>query len=125
MRELALVGSLSVFEEEGFKFARVAGTSAGAIVGSLVAAGMPASAMHKTMRGLDYGRLRDETALDRIQWVGHGLSLWREQGVYAGEYLQDLVAAKLADVGIRTFEDLREETRVAISQPTVASSSWL
>ena len=35
------VGVASVLEERGYRFRRIAGTSAGAIVGSLLAAGMP------------------------------------------------------------------------------------
>ena len=38
VKGIALVGAISVLEERGYEFRRVAGTSAGAIVGSLVAA---------------------------------------------------------------------------------------
>ena len=39
VKGIALVGAISVLEERGYGFRRVAGTSAGAIVGALVAAG--------------------------------------------------------------------------------------
>lgn len=38
VKGIALVGAISVLEERGYEFQRVAGTSAGTIVGSLVAA---------------------------------------------------------------------------------------
>ena len=38
VKGIALVGAISVLEERGYQFRRVAGTSAGAIVGALVAA---------------------------------------------------------------------------------------
>ncbi len=41
VKGIALVGAISVLEEHGYEFRRVAGTSAGAIVGSLVAANAP------------------------------------------------------------------------------------
>ena len=49
VKGIALVRAISVLEAHGFAFARVAGTSAGAIVGSLVAAGMPAARLHSIM----------------------------------------------------------------------------
>jgi NTE family protein len=38
VKAIALVGAISILEERGYQLRRVAGTSAGAIVGSLVAA---------------------------------------------------------------------------------------
>ena len=43
VKGLALVGAIEVLEEHGYRFRRIAGTSAGAIVGALVAGGMPAA----------------------------------------------------------------------------------
>ncbi|MHC5543894.1 patatin-like phospholipase family protein, partial [Singulisphaera rosea] len=42
VKGIALIGALSVFEEEGYRIVRHAGTSAGAIVGGLHAAGFSA-----------------------------------------------------------------------------------
>lgn len=39
VKGVALIGAVSVFEESGYEFGRIAGTSAGAIVGGLLAAG--------------------------------------------------------------------------------------
>ena len=58
VKGIALVGALSVLEEAGYRFERVAGTSAGAIVGSLVAAGIPAADLVDILKGLDYRRYR-------------------------------------------------------------------
>ncbi|MGO8877167.1 MAG: patatin-like phospholipase family protein [Acidimicrobiales bacterium] len=108
VRGIALVGAISVLEEHGFAIARVAGTSAGAIVGSLVAAGMSAARLHEIMSSLDYGRFLDETELDHIPVLGRGLSLWHDRGVYAGDYFRGLIAEHLADLGVTTFADLRQ-----------------
>ena len=40
VKGIALVGSYTALSEAGYDFHRIAGTSAGAIVGALIAAGM-------------------------------------------------------------------------------------
>lgn len=59
-RGLAHVGVLKVFEEHGVRVDRVAGTSAGALVGGALAAGMSAEEVEKIGRALrwrDLGRM--------------------------------------------------------------------
>ena len=59
-RGLAHVGVLKVFEEHGVRFDCVAGTSAGALVGGALAAGMSAEEIEKIGRALrwrDFGRV--------------------------------------------------------------------
>jgi NTE family protein len=109
VRGIALAGAIEVLEEHGIGTARVAGASAGAIVGSLVAAGMPARRLHETMMTLDYSRFLDESEIGRIPVIGHGLALLRERGVYAGDYFRGLIAEHLADLGVRTFADLHQD----------------
>ena len=67
----------------GYRFERVAGTSAGSIVGALVAAGMTSAEMYDVMTTLDYAAFRDPTLLTRIPVVGQLLSLLVHEGVYA------------------------------------------
>ena len=59
VKGIALVGAISVLEERGYRFRRVAGTSAGAIVGSLVAANARAAELEEIMRGVDYRCFQD------------------------------------------------------------------
>ena len=108
VKGMGLVGALSVLESR-YEFQRVAGTSAGAIVGSLVAAGMSGSALHELMISLDYTKFRDNTALDRVPLVGKGLSLWFRQGIYAGDYARTWLDGELANHNVRTFADLRQD----------------
>jgi NTE family protein len=57
VKGIALVGALSVFEEQGYRFIRHAGTSAGAIVGGLHAAGYSADELKSELFALDYPKL--------------------------------------------------------------------
>ena len=106
VKGIGLVGAISVLEENGYQFQRVAGASAGAIVGSLVAAGMSASQLHDVIATLDYTKFKDETRLDHIPGVGKGLSLWFKHGIYAGDFFHEWIGEQLDALGVQTFAQL-------------------
>ena len=107
VKGIGLVGAISALHSAGYDFggdARIAGTSAGAVVGSLVAAGATVDELAETMRGLDYRRFRDSG------WpggFGDLLSLVTRLGLYKGDWLHGWIREQLAGYGVRTFGDLR------------------
>jgi len=106
VKGIGLVGALAVTEQLGYEFVNVAGTSAGAIVAALVAAGYSAGELHAIMRDLDYSRFKDEGLLDKIPLLGKIASLGFEKGIYEGDYLEEWIRERLAAKGKRTFRDL-------------------
>ena len=107
VKGIGLAGAISALHSAGYEFggdARVAGTSAGSVVGSLVAAGATVDELTEIMRGLDYRRFRDAS---RLGGVGDLLSLVTRLGLYRGDWLHGWVRDKLAGYGVRTFGDLR------------------
>jgi NTE family protein len=106
VKGIGLVGAIAVLEENGYVFPRVAGTSAGAIVGSLVASGVSGSDLHDLIVKLNYELFCDDTSLDHIPLAGKGLSLWFERGIFKGEYFHQWITGQLANAGVRTFADL-------------------
>ncbi|MCF7891235.1 patatin-like phospholipase family protein [Candidatus Bipolaricaulota bacterium] len=110
VKGIGLVGALTVAEEEGYdEWVNVAGTSAGAIVASLLAAGYDSSELEDLIMDLDYTKFRDKGIIDRIPYLGPLLSLLREKGVYEGSYLHDWLTEKLDNKGVSTFSDLKTE----------------
>ncbi|OBA64036.1 hypothetical protein A5647_02910 [Mycobacterium sp. 1100029.7] len=111
VRGIGLVGAVDALAAVGYGFPRVAGTSAGAIVASLVAAlqvaGEPVTRLAEIMRSIDYRKLLDRNLIGRLPVVGGGLSLLLSDGVYRGAYLENLLTGLLADLGVKTFGDLR------------------
>jgi NTE family protein len=107
VKGIGLVGAISVLEERGYEFPRVGGTSAGAIVGALVAAGVDADSLRDIMRVVDYTRFRDGDFLDHLGLPGQALSVMLEQGVYEGKYLRTWIGGLLERQGVRTFSELR------------------
>ncbi len=101
------VGAISVLENAGYSFPRVAGTSAGSIVGALVAAGMRSSRITEIMTTLNYRRFADRSLLDRVPIGGPLLSLLMDDGVFEGDQLREWLGNLLVDeCGVETFGDL-------------------
>jgi NTE family protein len=90
----------------GYEFCNVAGTSAGAIVAALVAAGYRTSELCDIMQSLNYAHFKDGDFLDNIPLFGKALSLGLEKGIYEGVYLESWLREKLAAKGKQTFKDL-------------------
>jgi len=107
VKGIALVGAISVLEERGYRFHRVAGTSAGSIVGSLVAAGYSSGELAELIAGLDYTKFRDGDVLDHLGVFGKALSLLFEQGIYEGNYLKRWLGEQLAAKGVTSFAELK------------------
>ncbi len=106
VKGIALVGAVSVLEEHGYAFPRIAGTSAGSIVGALLAAGKTAEQMYEIMKATDFRKFQDRSLLDRIPLLGNGVSLLGDQGIYEGKYFKQWLREQLPD-GRETFAGLR------------------
>lgn len=108
VKGVALVGAVQAFEDAGYRWRRIAGTSAGAVVGALVAAGYSAKELHDIMAENPLAQFRDPGLLDRVPLIGKALSIAFEKGIYEGKRLRTWLAGQLAAKGVRTFGDLRE-----------------
>ncbi len=113
VRGIGLVGAVDVLARAGYSFPRVAGSSAGAIVASFVAAlqraGEPLNRLHEIVESIDYTTFQDRSLIGRIPLIGSMLSLFTSDGIYEGEHLESFVAGVLGDLGVRTFGDLRTD----------------
>ena len=102
------VGAVAALERAGYTFERIAGSSVGALVGSLVAAGMSADELVALMRETDFRRFTDRSLVDRVPVLGPLASLLLDDGVYEGDWLHEFVAGTLrTECGVTTFGDLR------------------
>jgi NTE family protein len=107
VKGIGLVGALSVLEEHRYEPYRVAGTSAGAIVGALIAAGIPAAKLAELIFSLDYTQVPDTDAYNAVPGAGEVIALALRDGIHPGSYGEHWVADHLAAVGVKTFGDLR------------------
>lgn len=108
VKGIAHVGAIHALHDHGITiYPRVAGTSAGSIVGALAAAGIPATKMLQIMHALEYRKVRDRRGVNRVPLVGKALSLAVADGIYEGEYIREFLGNVLCEVGVETFADLR------------------
>jgi NTE family protein len=113
VKGIALVGAATALDEAGWTFARVAGSSAGALVGAIIAAmqqaGEPMSRVDEIMRTLDYRKMLDRRAVAKaLRWwplAANGWGLVFHLGMYRGHYMTQWVRGVLADLGVHTFAD--------------------
>lgn len=121
VKAVGLLGAIVRLAERGYRFPRVAGSSAGAIVAALVAAyqqaGRSVTDLPVAMRRLDYRKCREETTLDRLGAPGKALELLLSEGIYRGDYLAGWLGSELAAVDVRTFGDLRIDDDADTSLP--------
>ncbi|TAM67683.1 MAG: hypothetical protein EPN48_13760 [Microbacteriaceae bacterium] len=107
-----LVGAITALSAaaDPYTFQRIAGTSAGAIVASLVAAGMSAADIKTTMDDLDFAQFEDEPKeFARIPHIGGALGLIFHEGIFVGDFLHRWIAQTLEGRGIRTWADLKQD----------------
>lgn len=125
VKGIAIVGALEVLVEAGYRFERVAGTSAGAITGSVVAAmthsGESLTRLSDIAQTLDFTKLRDRGLLERmfgpIRTIVDVVNLVRTDGFHSGDYMRDWVAGVLKDLGVETFGDLRRHDAASAMAP--------
>jgi NTE family protein len=115
VRGLGLVGAVAALAAAGYTFPRVAGTSAGALTGAVVAAlqraGEPVDRIEEISRSLDTARIRDRgrigRALGPLGIFADVVSLAVDRALYESAYLRSWFGGVLADLGVHTFGDLR------------------
>ena len=108
VKGIALVGALLYFEECGYIWKKVAGTSVGAIVASLVAVGYTAKEIYDIMLKIDYHKFADKNTLQSIPLIGPPTSLFYSKGIHAGDYVESFLSEKFEQKGKKYFKDIYE-----------------
>jgi hypothetical protein len=120
VKGVALTGAVLVLDEAGYRFRGIAGTSAGSVAATLIAAlttaGMPMARLKQYMDDLDFTRFMPEGHLHAFLDHHGGKAgtlltdaavLTHRMGVYSGDYLAVWLEPKLAELGCEHFGDLR------------------
>lgn len=108
IKAIGLVGALQVAEEKGYQWKRLAGTSAGSIIASLLAAGYRSEELYPLMFHHDFTTFTPVLWYHRIPYLGHGMRLWVKKGIYPNRPLEKWVGELLAKKNVYTFADLKE-----------------
>ena len=120
VKGIGLVGAVLVLSEAGYRFRGVAGTSAGAIAASLIAAisksDREMTELKSCMDSMHFDNFMPEgklhSFLDHHGGKPGGLAadaaiLTRRMGIYPGNYLEEWLTPHLLDFGVTNFGDLK------------------
>jgi NTE family protein len=98
----ALIGAMQSIEAHGFTPSNLAGSSAGAIVAAVRAAGYTPDEMLNIMTQVDFKDFQDGS-----KWkIKRMIDFWNHVGIHKGDVFYDWIKDLLEAKGVRTFGDL-------------------
>jgi NTE family protein len=111
VKGIGLVGAVVALMNAGYRAQRVSGTSAGSIVGAVVAAASMGNKLgpeevKELALQLDYEKFTDPGPVERLPVLGPSFAVLRGSGIYKGDYAHDWIRSQLNNLGVRTFGDL-------------------
>ncbi|PAV29090.1 hypothetical protein CIL05_14040 [Virgibacillus profundi] len=107
VKAYAFVGALESIEEKKLQIERVAGTSAGAIVASFLAAGYRYEEINSLLNELDLKKFLDPPALSKMLPFTKWFFLYFQLGIYKGDKLEQWIQQQLTKKNLNTFTDLK------------------
>jgi NTE family protein len=115
VKGIALAGAAAAALDGGYRFERCVGTSSGALVSALVAAGYGAEELRSAVLHVDWTALADPVLVARIPLAGRHLALALRGGLHRGERIERTWTSLLGAKGVATFGDLAPESLRAVA----------
>lgn len=109
MRAIGIVGALTYLETQGYSWQRVAGTSAGAVIAALVAAGYDTKELKKVLLEMNFKDFLDKDGFQKLPLLGKALGFLLQKGIYSGDYLEDWINNLLKAKGVQKFKDVSRD----------------
>ncbi|MEG0693160.1 MAG: patatin-like phospholipase family protein [Oscillospiraceae bacterium] len=109
VRGIGHVGAACVMEKAGYQFANLTGSSAGAIVASLLAVGYTGLEIKEEMKTLDYLKFKQKDVLDYFGVAGKLFSVLFEFGIYNADYFENWLHNLLLKKGKTVFGDIKAD----------------
>lgn len=111
VKGIGLVGAVGALVDAGYAVQRVSGTSAGSLVGAVVAAAaqqgeLTSEEIRELALNVPYHKFPDSGPIERIPVLGTAWGLLRETGLYRGDFAHDWIKGELKNMGVSTFGDL-------------------
>ena len=120
VKAYAFMGALQSIEENNLQLERVAGTSAGAIVASFIAASFRTEEINQLLQELDLQQFLDAPQITKVLPFSKWLFLYFQMGIYKGDKFEKWLHTQLAQKGIYTFKDLKSGyLKVVVSDLTL------
>jgi predicted acylesterase/phospholipase RssA len=115
VKGIGLVGAIEEFEKRGYSWAYLAGTSAGAIVATLMAVGYTGAELKDILFGLDFRDIMDAKGFGKVPVIGPLWNLIKNKGLFDGDYILNFMREKVAlktKKNPYTFGDLKRDSKL-------------
>ncbi len=96
VKGIGLVGALKTFENNGFRWKNLVGTSAGSIVAALVSVGYSAAEIEHLMYQLEYNKIADKNTYN-IPMFSNTFNLLFKKGLFKGDYIKNWIEEALSN----------------------------
>jgi NTE family protein len=110
IKGVALAGAAAGAMESGYRFDHAVGTSAGALVASLVASGYRPDELGAAVRWIPWPQLLDWLPVTRVPLLGKALAMTVHKAQCAGDVIETTWTSLLASKGVYTFSDLAPDS---------------
>lgn len=104
VKGIAFVGAICKLEKEGYRWNKVAGTSAGSIIAALLAAGYSGEELNEIMMKNNYKELVDRNQFNYLHLLGNYLGIFINKGIYSGDNIQNWIQSLLERKGKTKFK---------------------
>jgi len=108
VKAYAFLGALQSVYDKQLKIERVAGTSAGAIIASLIAVGYRIEEINDMLQEIELKKLLDPPLISKKIPFTKWLLLYFQMGLYKGDTFEKWLQKTFAKKGVETFNDLKE-----------------
>lgn len=106
VKGIALLGAIYYLEEQGYTFERYAGTSAGAIVTSLLAVGYTGKDLKNMLLDLDFKDFYVKNKVNLLPLLGPTISLFKNKGLFSGNNIENYLNKLYKAKGKTKFKDI-------------------
>lgn len=103
---LTFIGAYRALYEAGYRVYRIAGTSVGAFIASLIAAGFTPEELETMALNIDFRPFKQKTFWSHLSGVGRWLSLLIDKGLYRNHGLREWLDQKLKERRKDQFQHL-------------------
>lgn len=110
VKGIGFAGALAAIEQDGYEFENVIGTSAGAIVASLIAAGYTSDEILHELTVVNFNDFKQEGMLSQFGGIGKMLNTCKNFGIYKTDYFETWLEELLKRKNKTFFKDIRTDS---------------
>lgn len=108
VKGIGIVGAVCRFEENGYEWHNLAGTSAGAIIAALLSVGYSGNEIKEIFLNTDYRCFQDKDTLQSFPLIGSALGFIMEKSIFCGDFFEKWISRLLKEKGKVRFKDVSQ-----------------